>query len=384
MKLIDLLTEKRKNPELNTKDTEYDQFKAIEGKYGSDNIYVRYVEDLKLGVNPQYNYNTPFGICAYPLKYVINQGGYVPFAHSRKYIIIFKVSDDASLWVLDNPITNKLVDDTEKALSKVLDIDKPTLEDIGDSMDLWYAIYDNVKKFGKHQQRNIHLTVTKILKQMGFDGAVDGGEGIIHINEPTQSIFFSAAKLTQLSTIVRAKSLNKVPKKLRNDPDAYVQSNDPSLFSQHKRMFPELSNDELVKKFPFIVPTMKNKSDEYLKTYFTWASNNLDKYTIYTPHILPLPIEYQIKIIQKDPKQLKTLSAIYKGNIDDRVALAAVHRDPWLVADISAPSSKVKMASIQTYESKYKDPDGVKKFIKLMFNGQYDKPIIDYLQKLPK
>lgn len=385
MKLFDLLTEKRKNPELNIKKNEYEQFKDIRDQYGSDNIYVRYVEDRKLGINPQSEYKTPFGICAYPLQYVLDNDGYVPFASGRKFIIIFKVSPDASLWVLDKPVTEELINNAEQSIADVLKVKKPTFDDISDSMDLWYAIYDSInKKVGYENIKLIGLTAARVLKKMGFDGAVDNGEGIIHINEPTQAVFFSTTKLTQISTIQRTKSLNKIPRKLRKEPNGRLKSKTQSIFSKYKRDYPDLSNDELVKKFPFIVPSMKNKSDEYLKIYFNWATNNLEQYSTHLPNILPLPIEYQIKIVQNEPSKVKLLNSIYQENIDERVQLAAVQREPWVISDISAPSSKVKMAAIKAHETKYKDPDGVRKFIKIMFNGQYDKQIVDYLQKLPK
>ena len=93
-----LINEARKNPEQNPKISPFHQLRAIADKYGTDNIFVRYSGVNKLGANPQSKWGTPLGICAYPLKYVLDSHGIVPYAGQMPYMIVFKVKDDANIW----------------------------------------------------------------------------------------------------------------------------------------------------------------------------------------------------------------------------------------------------------------------------------------------
>jgi hypothetical protein len=89
------LNEARKNPELNPKISAYEAL--LPYKY-DDNAYIHFSDLNKLGMNPLSDFQTPYGIFAYPLKEIWKEYDVdklktfkkVPFASNRKYIHLFK------------------------------------------------------------------------------------------------------------------------------------------------------------------------------------------------------------------------------------------------------------------------------------------------------
>ena len=45
----------------------------LKEKYSKDNedLYITFVSEDKVGINPQTKYNTPIGVCTYPLKWTL-------------------------------------------------------------------------------------------------------------------------------------------------------------------------------------------------------------------------------------------------------------------------------------------------------------------------
>ena len=88
MQFKDFISEARRNPDQNPKIPVVNQLKKIfkdnyEYYYDPRDVVREYHDDLyfvsmtkvdKLGINPTSKYNTPLGIYAYPLSYVLYQG----------------------------------------------------------------------------------------------------------------------------------------------------------------------------------------------------------------------------------------------------------------------------------------------------------------------
>lgn len=81
-----------------------DRDKLLRKYAGDESVFVSFSDVNKLGLNPSSDYDTPIGIYAYPVDYVIersltNQRSFnVPFASDRKFIIVFRVRNTDNYW----------------------------------------------------------------------------------------------------------------------------------------------------------------------------------------------------------------------------------------------------------------------------------------------
>ncbi len=212
--LIEARSNKDKNPRM---ESWIQELRKLTQTHGTDNIWVRFTNIPKLGHNVNYRYNTPMGIYAYPLKYVLDINGNVPFqGHQPRYIHIFKTTSDTNVWNVNKPITPELVDTIINSTQKFIKIAKDPTTPITNSTELWRYMYDYVRRYAdpaspnnafyninkKFEPSEQSILVRKILKDAGFDGVTDvGGEGIIHGNEPIQVVFFNTGKIKQLDMI---------------------------------------------------------------------------------------------------------------------------------------------------------------------------------------
>lgn len=83
----------------------------------SEDLWVQFSEIAKLGVNPKAKYGgTPLGVYAYPLNYVIDTEGKVPFFGQRRFMLIFEAKKDESILKVDDKPAD--LDDFIKNLNK--------------------------------------------------------------------------------------------------------------------------------------------------------------------------------------------------------------------------------------------------------------------------
>jgi len=106
-------------------------------------LYVHYSDIPKLGIFPMsQDGQTPFGLYAYPLSYIIDQIGNVPFASVRRYMIVFKnesknVLDIEQRTLQDNNVLSRVfarkansIGNLTKYLIKELEIIKEIFNEI--------------------------------------------------------------------------------------------------------------------------------------------------------------------------------------------------------------------------------------------------------------
>ncbi len=196
-----LISEARKNPELNPKILPLDELKAIANKYKSelDTIFVTFTNIHKLGANPQSMYNTPLGIYAYPIQYVIRKKMEVPFQQDAKFIQVFKVANMSNIWDVTND--KQLEEMTQKLL--------PFLRKnpaVGTTRQLWHSMYNSImmNTFDTRDTKTTGTAARKMLRKVGVSGVVDRGKGIIHNNEKNQAVFFNTNILQLLGVIDNA------------------------------------------------------------------------------------------------------------------------------------------------------------------------------------
>jgi hypothetical protein len=205
-----LLTELRKNPEKNLKQTPLQQLKQIVDSYKNeaDSIFVTYTNVDKFGANPNSPYDTPLGICAYPIEYVIDREMEVPFGGSRPYVHVFKIKDMSTIWNLSD--TDDFISIKQKLPHG---IGKGSTHGIGKGSthggDLYRAIKQHITNLIISGDlpaglRTMGIELRKILRKIGVSGIIDRGFGILHHNEPNQGIFFDIANLQIIKQIDNA------------------------------------------------------------------------------------------------------------------------------------------------------------------------------------
>ena len=241
------INEARRNPDQNPKIPEMDQLKQILDKNGGnmDNLFVRFTDDNKLGIHPMANDDTPFGICAYPFRYVYNQRtGHVsvPTGGDRRYMVVFKANDMSKTLDLQNTPLELLQKQLYNAMVKQLtihkvasmvamdDTDKQRLAKISNIKDqytfgfnlfklytrpgikeVWRIMYIVLfrimgyhrENYSREARRVVGLAVRKLLKSCGYNAVIDNGGGIIHPHERWQVVFLSTQQLTLLNVIER-------------------------------------------------------------------------------------------------------------------------------------------------------------------------------------
>jgi hypothetical protein len=214
MKLIELV-EARRNPEQNQKASVLDRLKWIYAQHGD--AYVTFTKVDKLGINPRSDYNTPLGIYAYPIKYVIDEEGDVPFAGNNPYIQVF-LPPSEGLWVMDKfdkAVTHHLLAGLDKLGIKP----SPQLINATQTNKQWYGLYDSCyahlhdepdwggfekyhdEEDGGSGDPRLSMLVRKVLMASGYRGVVDPGNGIMHINEENQAVFFIKSDLKHIDVI---------------------------------------------------------------------------------------------------------------------------------------------------------------------------------------
>src|SRR5574343_384448 len=195
MKYSDI-NEARKNPDMSARHTS-DSW--IEEQYEIDETqFISFTTVHKLGINPVNEYNTAYGIYAYPLEYVFNETVEgMPFAHDRKYIWSFNISG-LGITVSTYQVVN---------LNK--DIEK--LKSFCEKSGLWYpdsfdvnnyistpvlGLFEYTLRISDKRSQNVSekipMFVTYLMVHvLGYNYCNDDGFGAIHENEPTQCVVYN-------------------------------------------------------------------------------------------------------------------------------------------------------------------------------------------------
>lgn len=225
MKVYELLIEKRSHAAKNPK-TPVNQYidDAVANATGTiglfPNAFVSFTDIEKLGVNPQSQYGTPIGIYAYPASYVakMTKGGKsmseLPFAGSAPFANIFSVRGNIiNIKALQKPdlvqylkqLATIVSPDKIKAYHKEYTSGERELVSMGGDEDeeadfykgkssggaLWYIVLRAAAESGS----NATAKSNKLFRQLGIDGILDPGMGIIHPNEKIQLVLFSTSSI---------------------------------------------------------------------------------------------------------------------------------------------------------------------------------------------
>ncbi len=175
-------------------------------EHGVKDMYVTFTTLDKFAINTNTIYNTPIGLYAYPLSYVLRQRiENIPFATYAPFLWVFNTTvPENSIWDMkvDNPaIRNRVAESIKDITGQVVP------DDTTDNKKLWRAMYAIVRSQAKpnkdsweqgYKEQGVSqqaVLSSKILKNAGIHAVIDPGTGAIHQNEKNQAVFFNIDEL---------------------------------------------------------------------------------------------------------------------------------------------------------------------------------------------
>lgn len=333
------LTE-RKNPELNKKLGTFNELKQL--KESTDKqLFVSFTDIDKLGINPSSKYDTPIGIYAYTIDYVLeHEINNVPFAGERKFINVF-YANGTVLNLSEMELTDDLIQRLKDAYYKLLrkNIDGFERVDIYDMVDseihrvsklhskpgriFWYASHnlctDYYKMIEEIHGSSVHIPAVwnKLMRYANIDGAVDYGDGIIHENEPNQAVFFSTSNIKLLKRIDNNKKEGN-----NNDQDFKEKIKEIKEFAKRTHDF-YTTRTKLLDIFP-VKTARKILASIFLSIVQDKDLDNQTKYDIIKRnmffikseiegnHIIKLPMQLYLQVLNRFPEMRYTFYPLEK------------------------------------------------------------------------
>lgn len=371
MKLADIISEARKNPDNNPKTPInhiiVDALNDTTDDISEDlpNLFVSFTSVDKLGINPASKYHTPLGIYAYPAKYVVqavgihNQMHNLPFAGESPYVSIFKATGNiVDLWSMTTMESRTHMKAVAAAWAKETDGDIPwkqavdQVEHIINGTDnanvadypggrLWYVVMTATKTlFGPRWKLSTHIAWNKLFRLIGIDGCIDQGAGIIHTSEPTQAVFFSISAITAVQRHHNKYSPSYTQMR-RAQGTALAQ-----VHKDYTAKFTSMTPGEIVEYFKYHSPTnmkyVKNKDARMMilqkqPSYVQFFTNPTDKELLVAVTANMNNIRY------------------FPDRITDDILIAGLRADPdaghIVLKYVPNPSKRVQVALVQAYPS---------------------------------
>jgi hypothetical protein len=280
------------------------------------NLFVSLTAIPKLGINPRSHYNTPLGIYAYPAEYVLEKVGRklpldkLPFAGDQPWVNIFRVSKDSNVIDLDE-VTEDMYNEYCQRFSEILSkshkspIERTNkivavLKDEANRESrvktpggkLWYVSMEVSKEIADlYVEKSRSLSWNKLFRDVGIDGFIDMGKGIIHPSEPTQAVFFSMKPIQVLDRIENKYSPDRREK------------------SQLKGQAKKEEFERLIKEFRKVLVTGDIKEIEYWMSDATMRSDI--KPSVWVNKI---PVNLRAKYLIRNPHSLMQLTKPTKSD----------------------------------------------------------------------
>lgn len=237
--------------------------KFLTDNHTNSNLYVRFSEINKWGINPSSKYNTPLGIYTYPIKnaYVYAANNNFPFADSAKYIQILKAKSPDKLAYSSKYDKKQLYEDLNKILRKtgfppnynnindlIEEVEYTTERDHPFVIFLYTTnILDKKLRIAnrpshKPYKRNVpRVSWSGMLSEL-YEGLVDddGTKGI-HEAEPFQAVFFNKGALKLVDVFEQS------PKKHEQSPKKQKAANQYTI--KHTSISEQLSSIKRILKY---------------------------------------------------------------------------------------------------------------------------------------
>lgn len=211
MRIQDILSEKRRNPELNRK---IGALESLQKYAGQKDMFVSFTADVgkeshadfhissntsgaKIGINPNtIHSSTPNGIYAYPIDYVLSRKLHVPYAGQRPFIWVLRATEMSRMLDLQNVSQ----DDLMRADQFCQSAEAHTDPDTSYGYQIWNLFYSEVIAT-RREPRSVPFEWAALLMKFGYAGAIDNGHGIVHPMEPYQAVFFSKSAFAEVELL---------------------------------------------------------------------------------------------------------------------------------------------------------------------------------------
>ena len=215
-----------------------------------DDVFVSFSDIPKLGINPRTEYNTPAGIYSYPLRQMWPsiKSNTIPYAGERQYALVLQPRSSDGIVNVATYTSGEFSRHMNLLEQKVI----PKIAGPGVDLDRFQDFFDEAKRESKLQTPagwlwNITRRLASmwardfngpkptigwnaIMRALDITGVVDWqGSGLIHPNEPTQAVWFSAnsLKLLSIARNIRKGSVS------RQTQLALIQKNPDNIWRIH-------------------------------------------------------------------------------------------------------------------------------------------------------
>lgn len=272
-----------------------------------DNLFVTFVYQDKVGINPKSIYDTPIGVYTYPLDFIYDEED-VPFRGEQKPNKI-KVLKQLSNKVLSNDLSDgeyerqikkieKLVEESDKysytfkkGLKEYIKRWEDAAREQTNFGSLWNVtrmitmdFYANKNSKDTGPTKNNPVAWTKLLIDLGYDIVIDYGTGTIHPSEPTQAVFLNPKSYKVVGeefvdTEARYHKTQKQTDKGLIDTieKGYTQKLIDELIKQNKTKLLKISNDKDFDALSYAIRVQNFNLFSYIKKYF---EREIDKHFI--------------------------------------------------------------------------------------------------------
>ena len=177
-------------------------------QYANDpDMFVTFTDMLKVGINPQTEWDDPIGIYTYPVRETLEgfASGVPLYGAHRPYIHL--VRSTGRMLELQ-AVPERLFEESVEPLTLLLgnaDLVEYTMTMFNLSRQpgerIWSATRRLALQIGTQTKRDPKVLWNKIFRTMGYDAVSDRGESIISDNEPAQAVFLGTAALKVVQAI---------------------------------------------------------------------------------------------------------------------------------------------------------------------------------------
>ena len=270
------VNEARSNPHLNPKLTfsqlVHERYKSAlnqgVGKVaGTTNLFLSFSHIEKLGINPHPvdEDDTPSGVYAYPIEYVIEEIGNngssidLPYAGHFKYVNFFSLR--GNVYDVNNTPVNvqqEVINNCKEILKMTSSWEYIQPESLDFQERNWFIILVEYSRgLASVLKTKPAVAMNKILKVSGVDALIDFGKSTIHVNEPVQAV------------VLNTKSITNVYRTFT--PKSDVDRNLEVKYGQQRAETPEKMNVLVFKDLPI------DKQTEYIvkknRSYINFLNN---------------------------------------------------------------------------------------------------------------
>lgn len=273
-----LLKEIRSNPEKNVKISPLEEMQQIlSASSNPKNLFVTFTLHKKFGTNPKSSFQTPLGLYSYPLSYVVENKMKVPYAGECPHVWVFEAND---CWDIAGPFREDIYKNIRRIARTDMGFDLDNMLEFAETNKQVYDGLQRTLKFEGYSKKgkNPNVMLRKIFMSAGINGIVDFGTATIHVNEPTQMVYFKISNLKIISYIPnRLEIKQQRPSSDTIAPEmTFSQYYDSVVMGSNKRdvnieqklIFDHEPTDNEMRKF--IIKSMSQRAGriQFLEKYF--------------------------------------------------------------------------------------------------------------------